>query len=40
MTFSQPLSKGQSLQFAYSTGAYTSIGADFEVLSLAYQRRF
>ncbi len=37
VTFSLPLSPRQSLKLAYSSGARTSIGADFQALVVAYQ---
>ena len=36
-TISIPLTKRQSLKAAYSAGAYTTIGADYRSISLAYQ---
>jgi len=36
-TVSIPLSRHHSLRIAYSTGAYTTIGADFQAINLAYQ---
>ena len=37
LTVSVPLARRQSLKFAYNTGAFTSVGADFQVVSFAYQ---
>jgi len=36
-TFSIPLGRHHSLRVAYSTGAYTTVGADFQAIDLAYQ---
>lgn len=36
-TFSLPLDQRQSLKFAYSRGAYTTIGADFDAFLFEYQ---
>jgi len=36
-TLSIKLDRRQSLKFAYSRGAFTTIGADFQTLSVAYQ---
>jgi hypothetical protein len=38
--FSIPLPNRQSIKFAYTTGAATSIGADFDTFSLAWQMVF
>lgn len=40
LTLSLPLGGPHSLKIAAHTGAYTSIGADFDVVSLAYQYRW
>jgi len=37
ITVSVPLVRRHSVKFAYNTGAFTSIGADFQVVSFAYQ---
>ncbi len=37
VTASVPLIRRQSLKFSYSSGAFTSIGADFNIVSVAYQ---
>lgn len=37
ITFSVPLPRRQSLKFAYNSGAFTSVGADFKVVSFGYQ---
>ena len=37
LTLSFPLGSRQSLKLALHTGAYTSIGADFDIASVAYQ---
>jgi hypothetical protein len=37
VTVSVPLSTRQSLKFAYSRGAYTTIGADFQAVIAGYQ---
>ncbi len=39
-TLSVPLGRRDSLKVSSSTGAYTRFGADFDVGSVAYQRRF
>ncbi len=36
-TVSIPLSRHHSLKAAYSAGAYTTIGADFQAITVAYQ---
>jgi len=36
-TFALPLTRRQSLKFAYSTGATTRLGGDFDTFSVAYQ---
>jgi hypothetical protein len=36
-TVSVPLNRQQSLKFSYSTGAYISIGGDYNNISLAWQ---
>jgi hypothetical protein len=38
LTMVKPLSRGQTLRAAISSGAYTTIGADFTSLSVAWQR--
>jgi hypothetical protein len=40
LTLSLPLEGPHSLKVAAETGAYTSIGADFDMLSVAYQYRW
>jgi hypothetical protein len=40
LTFSLPLSKRNSLRFAFHTGAFTRFGADFDVGTVAYQYRW
>ena len=37
VTYSVPLARRHSLKFAAHTGAFTQVGADFDVVSLAYQ---
>jgi hypothetical protein len=37
LTYSAPLTRRQSLKLAASTGAFTQIGADFDVVTLAWQ---
>jgi hypothetical protein len=36
-TFALPLTRRQSLKFAYNTGATTRLGGDFDTFSVAYQ---
>ena len=36
-TFALPLTRRQSLKFAYNTGATTRFGGDFDTFSVAYQ---
>ena len=40
LALSLPLDGPHSLKLAAHTGAYTSIGADFDMLSVAYQYRW
>lgn len=37
LTFAMPVSKQQSLKFSYSRGAFTTIGADFDSVAVAWQ---
>lgn len=37
LTFALPVAKRQSLKFAYNTGATTTIGGDFDAVSISYQ---
>lgn len=37
LTFALPLRKRQSLKFAYNTGATTTIGGDYDTVSVTYQ---
>lgn len=37
LTFALPVAKRQSLKFAYNTGATTTIGGDFDAVSVTYQ---
>jgi hypothetical protein len=37
LTFALPVAKRQSLKFAYNTGATTTIGGDYDTVSLSYQ---
>jgi hypothetical protein len=37
LTFAMPLAKRQSLKFSYSAGATTTIGGDFDTVSVSYQ---
>jgi hypothetical protein len=37
LTFAMPVSKQQSLKFSHSRGAFTTIGADFDSLAVAWQ---
>lgn len=40
LTFSIPLAARHSLKLAAQTGAYTSLGTDFDILQVAYQYRW
>jgi hypothetical protein len=38
LTLAVPISKGHALKLAFSTGATSRLGVDFDTLVIAYQR--